>query len=400
MSELLRYYSVPPEAAMVVPAYTPIPPEERKRRVAELNDKVKENVVRLQKSAEFRNFLIAMSHFHNYSWGNQMLIWLQKPDARHVAGYNTWRDLGRYVKKGESGIAILAPLGPTSAITWIRATDNAIYAIKRSEKGWAIYDNDENLIEDGFPTYSAAARRLKEMGFVEKKQTLNVNNFKIVHIFDITQTEGKPLPEFEVPQLTTGMNQTLFDGLMDIAKAESVTVSFDPELSKTTRAEGYFQRPKFIWIRPENPPATQLNTLLHEFSHYFTEEVFSIPHKDAETIAECSACVVGAYYGFDTGTASFPYVAIWAKEEKTLYENMKSIQEVAEKIIDRLEERKTQLIPMTARKKEKPKVINVEEAEAKYSLAELQKKAREAGINPFGASKRDLCRALIRLGAL
>lgn len=335
--ELLKHYKVPA-------VYTPISPEERKRRVKELNDNVRENVIKLQSSADFRVFLIAMSRFHNYSWNNQMLIWLQKPGATHVAGYNTWRDLGRFVKRAEGGIAILAPLGPTAAITWIRATDRAIYAIKRGE-GWDIYDDNEKLVEENYPSYSAAARRLKEMGFVEHRETLSVNNFKVVHVFDISQTDGKPLPEFEVPSLTTGANPVLFDSLMELAKSENVTVSFDPEIGKTTRAKGFLRHPNFIWIRPEESPASQLNTLLHELSHYFTAEVFRIPKQDAETIAECSACVIGAYYGFDTGTSSFPYVALWAKEEKTLYSNMKSIQEVAEKVIDQIEARKTRLIP-------------------------------------------------------
>ena len=86
-----------------------------------------------------------------------------------MGGYNTWRDLGRFVKKGEAGIAILAPLGPTAAISWVRATDNAVYAIKRSAKGWAIWDDLENLVEDGFPSYAAGGRKLKDMGFVEHR---------------------------------------------------------------------------------------------------------------------------------------------------------------------------------------------------------------------------------------
>lgn len=387
--ELLKYYKLPTEALSIVPAtYTPISPEERTRRVKELNERVKENVVRMQNSAEFRNFLIAMSRFHRYSWNNQMLIWLQKPDATRVGGFNTWRDLGRYVKKGEAGLAILAPLGPTAAVTWHRATDDVVYAIKRGEKGWDIYDNNENLVKGDFPSYSAAARRLKEMGFVEHRQTLSVNNFKVVHVFDLSQTDGKPLPSI-IPELTTATNPELWEGLMALCQADNVTVSFDPEEGKKVAktAGGFLRRPDFIWVRPENSPAKQLNVLLHEYSHYNTAEVWHIPRQDAETIAECCAVVTGAYYGFDTGVISFPYVAIWAKDEKTLYNNMKSIQEVSEKIIDRIEERKTKLFPQVT------PIASAAVLEQSYTLGQLQEMARRRGVSPEG-TKRDIIKRM------
>ena len=345
--DLLKYYKVPPgeDLQYLAATYTPVSPEERKRRVAELNQKVKENVARIQNSAEFRNFLIAMSRFHNYSWNNQMLIWLQMADATHVAGYNTWRDLGRYVKAGAKGISILAPLGPTAATTWTRVTDNVIYAIKRSDKGWAIYDDNERLIEDGLRSYAEAARKLKAIGFVEHKEMLGVNHFKVVHVFDMSQTDGKPLPEFEVPTLTGEANKDLFDQVLRLAGDKDVYVKFESHPKQDPRIKGSFEPPNLIWIRPEEAPAQQLKTLLHEFAHYYTESVFHIPRRDAETIAESSAYIIGAHYGFDTGVRSFPYVALWAKDEKTLNANLKSVQEVAEKIIDALEERKARLMP-------------------------------------------------------
>jgi len=391
MDDLLNYYSVPPEAAAVIP-YTSISPEERKKRVAELNKKVADNVERLLNSTEFRNYLISMSRFHNYSWGNQMLIWIQMPAATRVAGYNTWRDLGRWVKQGAKGIEILAPLGPTALTTWYRATDQAYYSIKRGrEKGWDIHDDQGNIVESGFPSYAAAARRLKELGFVEKKETLSVNYFKVVHVFDLSQTEGKPLPEFEVPRLSRDANEELSTGLLELAEKEQVEVSFDPAIGKTTRAEGFFRPPKFIWIRPERSPGDQLATLAHELSHYFTEEVMKIPHADAETIAECSAAVVGAYYGFDTGVSSFPYVAIWAKDPKVLHANLDHIQKVADRIINDLEERKARLLPMTRRP------IDIE---VLYPLKEVEKLAREHGISTYGRSKRILIGLLTKKGII
>lgn len=339
-------YKVPPDIAA---DYVPISPEERKKRVAELNERVKENIVRIQNSAEFRNFLIAMSHFHNYSWANQMLIWVQRPNATHVAGYNTWRDLGRQVKYGETGIQILAPLGPTAITTFYRATDDLLYVIKRSGKGWAIYNENDEIVQDGFKSWAEAARKLKAMGFVEKRQTLSVHNFKVVSVFDISQTVGKPLPEFDVPVLTGAANAELFDELLRLGTEQGIKVVFEIRAHESPSTKGSYHPgpPPVIWVKNDESQAQQLNVLLHETAHHYTATVFEIPRQDAETIAECAACIVGAHYGFDTGTRSFPYVAGWARDEKTLNGNLTSIQEVAEKIIDAIETRRARMFPST-----------------------------------------------------
>jgi len=319
--------------------------EQRRQKVSELNQKVKDNVERIFASAAYRNYLIAMSRFHNYSWNNQMLIWLQRPDATHVAGFNGWIDLGRHVRKDEQGIAILAPLGPTASRTWTRATDRAVWAIRRSEdKGWDIVDENERVVQGGFRTYADAARKLKEMGFVERKEILSVNNFKVVHVFDIEQTEGKPLPEFEVPTLTGEANQELFDEVMRLAREKGVTVSFESRPHLGPEVKGQYSPPNQIWVRPEEPPAQQLKTLLHEMAHHYSLRVFGLARADAETIAESAAYVIGAHYGFDTGVRSFPYIALWAREKDTLRANLNSVQEVSERIIDDLEGRKTRLL--------------------------------------------------------
>jgi len=376
--------------------------EQQKQKVAALHKSVNENVERIQSSAEFRNFLVAMSRFHDYSWNNQMLIWIQRRDTTHVAGFNAWKDLGRKVKKDEHGIAILAPLGPASATTWTRATDGARYTIKRSDRGYAIYDDNETVLEDGFASYAAAARRLKEMGFVEHKEMLSVNNFKVVYVYDIAQTEGKPLPEFDVPVLTGEANRPLFDGLRRLAEDQGVTVSFEPMPSQDPGIKGFFRPPNYVWVRPEEAPAQQLKTLLHELAHYYTERVFNQPKADAETIAESAACVVGAYYGFDTGVRSFPYIALWARDGKVLRANLNSVQEVSERIIDTLEKRTARLMPEPpARPVDKPTVSPVEtDAEAmaaRFSLTDIKQMARDRGLDISG-SKSDIIKRIIRSG--
>ena len=225
---------------------------------------------------------------------------------------------------------------------------------------------------------------------------MSSHNFKVVHVFDISQTDGKPLPEFDVPALTGEANAVLWDDLLALAESQDLYVRFESKPTQDPSIKGSYEPPSLIWVRPEEAPAQQLKTLLHELAHHYTESVFHIPRADAETIAESAAYIVGAHYGFDTGVRSFPYVALWARDEKTLYANMKTVQEVSEKIIDLLERQKTMLIPMTA-SSEAP-IKRIERVEMKYSAAEIREMACKHGIT--GDSKRDLCRKLIRRGVL
>ncbi|GAI27096.1 unnamed protein product, partial [marine sediment metagenome] len=101
--------------------------------------------------------------------------------------------------------------------------------------------------------------------------------------------------------------------------------------------KGQYREPNEIWVRPEEPPAQQLKTLLHETAHHYTVSVFRIPRADAETIAESAAYVVGAHYGFDTGVRSFPYVALWARDKKVLKENLQMIRQVSTRMLEELE---------------------------------------------------------------
>jgi hypothetical protein len=97
-------------------------------------------------------------------------------------------------------------------------------------------------------------------------------------------------------------------------------------------------------VRPEESRAQQLKTLIHEVAHYYSEGVFQILRRDAETIAESVAFVIGARFGFDTGTRSFPYVALWSKDKKVLEQNLAAIRRVSAKIIDGLEKVKNEMV--------------------------------------------------------
>jgi len=263
------------------------------RKIDVVLRQLKDGVENIQDSSQFRLFLTTMAKFHDYSIGNLILIAIQKPGATHVAGFVTWKDLGRWVKGGEKGIAILAPVMPPKP---------------KKEK----LEAEEEEIELA-PVY-----------------------FKVVHVFDISQTEGKPLPEFEVPILSGEANEVLFTKVMVLAKSQGLDVSFEPRPQQDPAIKGqYFG--KSIWVRPEEPRAQQLKSLIHELAHYYSEGVFRIARRDAETIAESAAFTVGAHYGFDSGVRSFPYVALWAQDKKVLEQNLGSVRKVATVILESLE---------------------------------------------------------------
>jgi len=281
---------------------------------------LKAGVEGIQDSYQFRLFLTTMAKFHDYSIGNQILIMLQKPDAVRVAGFNTWRDLGRWVKKGKKGIAILAPIMPPKAKVTCPGCGAEAPRTARfcPQCGHGLETTSEIDMEQ--PRY-----------------------FRVVHVFDISQTEGEPLPEFEVPVLTGEANEDLFAKLLEVMKSRGISVSFEPRPHLDPGIKGQYSHGE-IWVRPEETRAQQLKTLLHEIAHYYSEGIFHIPRSDAETIAESAAYVVGAHFGFDTGVRSFPYVALWAKDKKVLDQNLSAIRRVSTTIIEALGEVRTRTL--------------------------------------------------------
>jgi len=155
-------------------------------------------------------------------------------------------------------------------------------------------------------------------------------------VSDISQTEGQELPEVEVPALTGEADEGLFNSVLSLARSQGIEVSFESRPHQDPAIKGMYSG-KTIWVRPEESRAQQLKTLLHEMAHYFSEGVFRMPRRNAETIAESVAFTVGAHFGFDTGVRSFPYVALWAQDKKVLEQNLADIRKVSTKIIDALE---------------------------------------------------------------
>jgi len=301
-----------------------------------MDQKIRDGVTKIQQSDEFRNYLITMAQFHSYSWHNQLLIMMQRPDATMVKGFNAWKELDRHVKKGETGIMILAPRGPTSETRWVRPADGATWVIRKMNGQWGAYRNDRP--DNTFRSARAAAAWLRSQGAIPHRETVDVRSFKDVYVFDIKQTEGKPIPQFEVPVLSGEAKKDLLYGMLNLMQKEGVQVDWTPKPDQSPTIKGYYRSPNLIWVKPDEPPAQRLKTLIHEAAHHYTAGPFRLPREDAETIAECAAFVVGAHHGFDTGVRSFPYVAIWARDQKTLDKNLEAVHNVSEHIIEKLED--------------------------------------------------------------
>lgn len=299
-----------PDYSMAVEFLPAIEAPAGEHKIDAVLKQLKDGVEGIQQSERFRLFLSTMAKFHDYSIGNLILIMIQKPVATHVAGFNTWKDLGRWVKSGEKGIAILAPVMPPRP-TCTKCGTKLRKGVRYCPQCGAEVEAEESIGE--IPHY-----------------------FKVVYVFDLSQTEGKPLPEFEVPSLTGEANEELFGRAITLARAQGLEVSFDSKPEQDSSIKGFYSG-KLIWVRPEETRAQQLKTLLHELAHYYSEGVFQIPRRDAETIAESAAFAVGAHFGFDSGVRSFPYVAIWAQDKKVLEQNLGAIRKVATTIIESIE---------------------------------------------------------------
>jgi antirestriction protein ArdC len=264
-------------------------------KLEEVNIKTKEAVDFLVQSLEsghsavLTQYLGAMAKFRNYSFGNIMLIARQKPDATHVAGYRTWTSLGRFVRRGEKGIFILAPM----------------VGNKRNKE-----ENAEQATD---------AR--------ETQRTLY--GFRAVYVFDVTQTEGKELPTLtEVNGDVSGYRERLFK----FVEAQSVELSFSERIAP---AKGLSHGGK-ITLLSGMQPAEEFSTLTHEIAHEMLHRGTrrTLTTKQVrETEAEAVAFVVCQAIGLATGTASADYIQLWHGDADLLRESLEVVQQTAAVIL-------------------------------------------------------------------
>lgn len=235
-------------------------------------------------------YLSMLAKLHRYSFGNIMLIALQCPQATHVAGYTTWPKLGRYVRKGEKGIAILAPL------------------LVRRKGETSDGDRDDERV------------RL-------------LIGFKVVHVFDVSQTDGEPLAEFAA---ISGDPGERLPQLRDLVRAEGITLLYEPipggALGQSAGGE--------ITVIPGLPPAEEFSVLVHELAHELLhrgERRAETTKTVRETEAEAVAFVVSQGIGLDCSTRSSDYIQLYAGNAETLSESLDHIQKAATKILSALE---------------------------------------------------------------
>lgn len=265
--------------------------------VKRLDDGVRE----VMESGDMTRYLAMQAKFHHYSWSNVLLILTQKPDATRVAGFSTWLDLGRHVNRGERGITILAPVFP---------------------------------------------RRDKAKEEVSEQETRpSPVGYRVVHVFDIGQTDGTPLPEPPSRRLEgeSGEARWLLPRLLAFARDEGLTV--DMAASDCGSANGYYSRDtRSIHVAAGLAVDQQAKTLAHEIGHHVLGHEGGHGDRGAkEVAAEGTAFVVCQHYGMDTTAYSFGYVATWAgagKEgEQKVRATLHTIQRAAGQVIDAVDDR-------------------------------------------------------------
>lgn len=275
----------------------------------EMIETIEKGILDTMNSEKYKEFLKVQSMFHNYSYNNTMLIFLQKPEATAVAGYKTWQKLERQVQKGEKGINILAP-APYKFKVEVNKID--------PETKKPIIDPQTNEP-------------------IKETKTVEGLNFRKVSVFDISQTEGKELPSLAVEIKTNSKNaEMVINGIKEI----SDTPIFFEDYKE--RSKGYFSPSENKIVIKDGMSLDQTaKTLVHEYTHsqLHKQGYLNIDRATAEIQAESVAFIVSNRYGIDTSEYSFNYLASWSsgKDLKELKNSMDIIQKASNIIIEKLD---------------------------------------------------------------
>lgn len=312
-------------------------------KMQELMEKLEQGVKDVFRSDQYKEYLTVMSKFYNYSFNNVLLIAMQKPDASLVAGFSAWKNhFGRHVKKGEKGIKIMAPISRK---------------VKIEEKE-----------ESGTNTSGGETAEDPDK---EKKTRNVITGFKVVSVFDISQTEGKELPEYYGAKELSGYVEDYTDLFAAIRETSPVPVGFEDIPGE---AHGYYhQIEKRIALQEEMSELQNIKTLIHETAHARLHAIdLAAPEEERadqpdqstrEVQAESVAYVVCQYFGLDTSDYSFAYVAGWSsgKEMPELRASLDVIRNAAKETITAIE---GQLSLRREYQKESPEKAKQEEPEA------------------------------------
>ena len=344
--EILREESkVQPEAAAPAKVPQPVTPillngQNSAERMKEITDRLETGIQELFESERYKAYLTTMSKFHSYSFNNTLLIAMQ--GGQLVAGYNKWRDdFHRNVKKGEKAIKILAP-APFKAKKEVQKLD----AQGRPVMG-----------KDGKP--------------VTEVQEIQVPAFKIVSVFDVSQTEGEPLPSIGVEELT-GSVERYGEFFKALEQTSPVPIGFE---DIPGGSHGYYHlTEKRIAIQEGMSELQTLKTAIHEIAHSklhaIDPEAPAIDQADRpdsrtrEVQAESVAYAVCQHYGLDTSDYSFGYVAGWSsgKDLKELKVSLETIRATAHELITTIDGHLAQLQKERQTQQEQPQAAPLEQA--------------------------------------
>ncbi len=267
--------------------------------------KIDDSLAAISSDEDWLKFLHFQSQFYTYSFGNAMLIFAQNPNATYVCGYRAWNDLGRYVRRGAKGLAILAP------------------CIRKEE----VFKEPENKAE-----YH------DEEG--EKEIRKVIKGFRIVYVYDLADTEGD---DSKLPVLVTGLagnsdeEKHIYERLYAYISSKLAV----QEVYGTASKGSYNLETKLISVRADMDYLQKAKTILHEYSHYLDFEMNpdeNISRNRRELVAESCAFVVSARLGLDTSRYSMSYIQSWLKDKAELKFIADTVQKISYRIITELAE--------------------------------------------------------------
>ena len=307
----------PQEPRPVIPIV--LTSEKPAEKLKEITDRLEQGITELFDSERYREYLRVMSKFHNYSFNNTLLIAMQKPDASLVAGFSAWKNnFGRNVIKGQKGIKIIAP---------------SPYKVKQEMKKIDPHTQQPIIGKDGKP--------------VTEEKEITIPAYKVVSVFDVSQTEGKELPDIAVDELT-GDVERYRDFFAALEKTSPVPIGFEQIPGSS---HGYYHlEDKRIAIQEGMSELQTLKTAIHEIAHAKLHDIDlnapeneqqpRVDRRTREVEAESVAYTVCQHYGFDTSDYSFGYVAGWSsgRELSELKNSLETIRSAAAEIINSIDE--------------------------------------------------------------
>ena len=268
-------------------------------------NRIEDCLATINTDEDWLNFLCFQAQFYNYSFGNAMLIFSQNPNATYVKGYKAWNQLGRYVKKGSKGLAILAPC--------IRKVE-----VFKEPENKNMYHDEE----------------------AEKEIRKVVSGFRIAYVYDIADTDGD---DSMLPVLVTGLagngeqEKEIYERLLGVISKEHCV----QEVSGTASKGSFNLETKVISIREDLEYLQKIKTLLHEYAHLLDFQMHpedDISRNRRELIAESVAFIVSLRLGLDTSRYSMSYIKSWLKDKEELKIIADSVQKIAYTIITELAE--------------------------------------------------------------